>query len=412
MLGTPMKRAVSGINRTRTLQQAAASILRVSMPSARAVGPPIRLTTMKLMMAVIWGPVCAGAAGCLTDISEPVTKTPAVLRSEYRGEWQGDALPLYGLSRPRGRSCAQSGFRDFDFWVGEWNVFDPALDGKLGGTNVVTRELRGCAVEEHWTDLEGHRGRSLNTYDAASKTWNQLWMDHSGLALIISGTASSRRMVMTGDTPQGMNGPIVSNRLTWSRQSRDRVTQIWEVSEDGRTTWNKVFTGDYRRVRRAKVAAELINDFCTSPARARYHWFDFLVGEWDVHLGDHAGPRLGSLTVAKDVSDCLLESRFAGRGYEGKAFAALHFPTRVWHRTWIDEDGVRVALTGELVGSSMVFTGYRTLDHGASQRLRATWTPTTAEQISELWETSDDDGVTWTVARQFTLTTRSASTPT
>jgi hypothetical protein len=38
--------------------------------------------------------------------------------------------------------------RDFDFWIGDWDVFGP--DGKQAGTNSITPLLDGGALAEHW----------------------------------------------------------------------------------------------------------------------------------------------------------------------------------------------------------------------------------------------------------------------
>ena len=39
----------------------------------------------------------------------------------------------YGTSA----ACADPAYRQFDFWIGEWQVHTP--DGKLAGTNRITR---------------------------------------------------------------------------------------------------------------------------------------------------------------------------------------------------------------------------------------------------------------------------------
>lgn len=312
------------------------------------------------------------------------------------------SLSLYGLARPEDRGCRGAGFRGFDFWVGRWDVFGGS-PSTLAGTNVVTSELDGCAVEEHWTDGAGGRGRSLNTYDQGTGQWNQLWMDASGLAIVIAGTGSRGALTMLGDTPKFIGGPIITNRIAWmSLDGGRRVRQFWEVSEDGRQTWQTAFDGDYQRRDQVAPAAEVINPFCAS--RPRYQWFNFALGDWTVRRGGPDGEPLGLLHVAKDVSACLVESTFRGRGYRGKAFAAFHFPSLTWHRTWIDEDGVRLAVQGQLVGTAMVMVGQRTGPNRQLQDLRATWSPVAPNQVDETWEVSTDGGSTWVLANRFTLT--------
>ncbi len=355
-----------------------------------------RLATLVGSVLATGGAACAG----LAPSDSLATTSPASLH--LRAE--PGALPLYGLDRTRHDGCEAAPFRAFDFWVGQWNVFAGGAP-EAAGTNVVTRILDGCAIEEHWTDAAGGRGRSLNTYDRGTGQWNQLWMDFNGLALILAGTASPGIVTLLGDTPKGIGGPIITNRITWTATERGRVRQFWEVSEDGRQTWSEAFDGDYRRARQVTLAVETVNPLCA--ARPRYHWFDFAIGDWTVADASAPGRPLGRLQVAKDVSDCLVEWIFKGHDYEGKAFSAFHFPTLTWHRTWIDEDGVRIALTGKQVGTGMVMTGSRVVG-GTSQDLRASWTPVSADVVDESWETSTDGGATWVPARHFFLKRRAS----
>jgi hypothetical protein len=57
-------------------------------------------------------------------------------------------------------ACAAREFRQFDFWLGKWNVSDPG--GKPVGTNEIKRESEGCALSEHWIGGDGISGTSLN----------------------------------------------------------------------------------------------------------------------------------------------------------------------------------------------------------------------------------------------------------
>jgi len=348
---------------------------------------------------LLWAAACSPTA---SPSAPSLAQVPEVSTSRH----QADDFPLYGLGSRHGhRDCDERGFRAFDFWLGNWNVY--GQDGQIGGTNSVTRELEGCAIEEHWTDRAGGRGRSLNTFDAGTGKWNQLWMEATGLAILLEGESAPGRINMSGDTPKFIGGPIITNRITWTRLAPDRVRQYWEISEDGRMTWVPAFDGDYRREPQFHPAAETPNTFCESPARLRYHWFDFIVGSWEMREAGDKGRGLGQLEVAKDLSGCLLEWRFRGRGgYSGKAFAAFHFPSLQWHRTWVDEDGVRIGLTGQLVGTSMVFTGTRVVRHGRTQLVRATWQPVDANQVTERWETSEDEGTTWQSALEVVLSRR------
>src|SRR5262245_43236045 len=76
--------------------------------------------------------------------------------------------------------CSQPQFRQFDFWVGEWEVKDP--DGKVVGQNSVTSRELGCVVVEQWKSSQGATGMSMNYFDPLSGQWTQKWV---GLNVIL-----------------------------------------------------------------------------------------------------------------------------------------------------------------------------------------------------------------------------------
>lgn len=152
--------------------------------------------------------------------------------------------PAHAQQTPQ-PACDAQEHRQFDFWIGEWEVVDTA--GNPAGRNRITRELNGCVLREEWTGAGGGSGSSFNMYDAATGNWHQTWVDSSGTLLLLNGgLRSDGVMVMGGERP-GSDGATVRNRITWTRESADTVRQVWEVSEDG-TTWRVIFNGLYRRV--------------------------------------------------------------------------------------------------------------------------------------------------------------------
>ena len=44
--------------------------------------------------------------------------------------------------------CAAGPYREFDFWVGEWDVRD--AEGKVAGVNRIASEENGCVLVERW----------------------------------------------------------------------------------------------------------------------------------------------------------------------------------------------------------------------------------------------------------------------
>lgn len=145
-------------------------------------------------------------------------------------------------------ACTAPQYRQFDFWLGSWNVTTP--DGKPAGTNVITREVGGCVLHEHWVGVRGMRGESFNTYDAARKLWHQTWVDDRGLLLTLEGRLENGSMVLVGRRPatNGAGGEQL-NRITWTPGTDGSVRQLWEQSSDDGTTWTTGFDGHYVRAR-------------------------------------------------------------------------------------------------------------------------------------------------------------------
>ncbi len=149
---------------------------------------------------------------------------------------------------PAPKPCAAPEYRQFDFWLGEWNVTNPA--GKVAGESRITRILGGCAVREEWTGAGGLTGTSLNMYDSARRRWHQTWVDDKGNVLLLEGAFRGGRMVLEGDAP-AESGTLARQRITWSPLSGNRVRQLWESSADSGKTWKTEFDGIYAKKKNA-----------------------------------------------------------------------------------------------------------------------------------------------------------------
>ena len=144
--------------------------------------------------------------------------------------------------------CSAPEYRQFDFWVGDWEVRNPK--GDLVGTNVVSRRFGDCVIQEHWNGKRGLEGSSFNIYDPAARKWHQTWVDSQGTLLLLSGEFRDGTMTLAGESPSGAGGgKIALQRITWQPQADGRVRQLWESSGDAGKTWSVVFDGMYSRKR-------------------------------------------------------------------------------------------------------------------------------------------------------------------
>jgi hypothetical protein len=158
---------------------------------------------------------------------------------------QNDSNPAPAASAPT-RPPPPPQVRDFDFWVGEWEV--RTSDGKLAGFNHIESILGGRVLQENYhTANRAYSGKSFNIYNAAEKRWEQYWVDVTGLALHLKGGLNAAgHMVLQGER-QTMSGTMTIDRITWSQLEDGVVRQLWETSSDGGETWAVAFDGRYRR---------------------------------------------------------------------------------------------------------------------------------------------------------------------
>jgi hypothetical protein len=153
------------------------------------------------------------------------------------------AAPALAQSPPPS-PCASPEHRQFDFWLGEWEVRGPA--GKVAGTNRITRAFGDCVLHEQYDTGRGYSGSSFNIYDAGRGRWHQTWVDSSGLLLQLDGGLIDGRMVMEGETV-GTDGARTRHRISWTPNADGTVRQLWE-STNASGEWTVNFDGKYTRL--------------------------------------------------------------------------------------------------------------------------------------------------------------------
>ena len=139
--------------------------------------------------------------------------------------------------------CREAPQRQFDFWVGRWDV---TVGSNAAGTNEITLEEDGCLLHEHWAGSRGGTGQSLNWYDRATGQWHQVWVDNQGNGLQLAGRFSEGRLTLLGTAP-GPDGKPQAQRLSFTPNADGSVRQLWETSSAGGATWQVSFDGLYRR---------------------------------------------------------------------------------------------------------------------------------------------------------------------
>ena len=135
-------------------------------------------------------------------------------------------------------ACTAPEHRQFDFWVGRWDVYGPK--GKLQAHSLIEKLYDGCGIRENWMPLAGSGGGSLNIYLPGEKHWEQFWIDSAGSRAIFDGGWNGTAMVIQGK----WGGPLV--RITYTPNADHSVRQFGEQSTDEGKTWTPSFDLAYR----------------------------------------------------------------------------------------------------------------------------------------------------------------------
>lgn len=141
--------------------------------------------------------------------------------------------------------CCTEFHKQFDFWVGEWNVYD--TNDKLVGENSITKLEDGCLLNEHWRSVNGGSGRSYNYFNSTDSTWNQVWIDNQGGNLVLKGKARINKMVLKSELLRGKKVAFYANQITWTKNEDGSVTQLWEILDQNDKVLSVVFEGIYRK---------------------------------------------------------------------------------------------------------------------------------------------------------------------
>jgi hypothetical protein len=316
---------------------------------------------------------------------------------------------LYGHGSKEGliTACEAPGYKQLDFWLGYWEVRNQTSTGPFL-PSIIEKELDGCVLEENWFSS----ARSINTFDPATNTYHQQYIDQNGFHLLLDGgkqldgSVAMRELTYLNcpTCPGGLFG--AHNVWTFSQITPDSVRQRQQYinPNNGAVIFNG-WDGRYRRV------APFTMTFTDGPSvcmnSANFRQFDFAIGDWVITMGNANGQQEANgngstqATVTRELRGCLIEEKIEGPGgYRGWSFngykAAANYNR--WYRTYADNLGGRVFLAGSLVNGAMVMTGHRSMADGARQDVRVTFTPDGSDRVIERWEVLASDGVTYQFA--------------
>ena len=147
---------------------------------------------------------------------------------------------------PAAPACAAPEYRQFDFWLGDWEVYESAAPGTRVARVQVEPVLKGCGVLEIYAGEDGHEGRSFSIYDATRRLWHQTWITNRGQLLLIEGGFKSGSMQLEGADLAAYGARTRLVRGTWEPTGTG-VREVAQRSLDGGKTWQPWFDLQFRR---------------------------------------------------------------------------------------------------------------------------------------------------------------------
>jgi len=151
-------------------------------------------------------------------------------------------------------ACQRPEQKQFDFWVGDWDLTSPgSKPGELlHHHNTIKRILNGCIVQESFVGSDAPEqgpqllGASVSVFDVASGKWKQTWVDNQGSYLDFTGEFKDKQMVLSREATRP-DGTKILQRMVWKNITQNEFDWSWERSKDKGQTWEVLWPIHYKR---------------------------------------------------------------------------------------------------------------------------------------------------------------------
>jgi len=150
---------------------------------------------------------------------------------------------IYAIAFP---CMADAHAREFDFWIGEWNVFVTGTS-QQAGHSLIQMISGGCALLENW-DSPASTGKSINFIDPNTNKWKQSWAGSYANAVqeFVNGEYKDSAMHFDFETKNAQGNKIMG-RFIFYNQGPSQVRQFSESSSDAGKTWTTNYDFTYIR---------------------------------------------------------------------------------------------------------------------------------------------------------------------
>ena len=192
----------------------------------------------------------AVATGAAAQTAAPAPPNPAKMS---RADIESELVRLRLLTtngavvqqRPTG--CTAPENRQFDFWLGEWDVSNSGTTALVAESSITLAD-QGCVILEYWRPFQGASGHSINGYDAVAKEWKQTWIDATGRITPYEGTVQDGTLFMDDRSdPSPASAKFKKRRMNFRPIDANTVRQWGEGWDETKQAWVVTWDLTYRR---------------------------------------------------------------------------------------------------------------------------------------------------------------------
>jgi len=156
------------------------------------------------------------------------------------------AFGCHAMAQQTSPCASEPHTHDFDFWIGEWDVY-PTGAQKLVGHSLVQSISGGCGLLENWTASQGGDGKSVNYYNLATGKWEQDWIGSGGGAQrYLNGVYKDGAMQFTYEFIDKQGNKKTGN-FKFYNIDKNTVRQYQDVNNDDGKTVTVSYDLTYKR---------------------------------------------------------------------------------------------------------------------------------------------------------------------
>lgn len=190
--------------------------------------------------------MCALIAGGALAQSNGAAQRPAP-SSMSRRDLETEVSNLRGIVSfgavitQRPSACASADERQFDFWVGEWDVSGTGYTAVVAESTITLAD-EGCLVLENWRPFANGHAHSISVYDQTNHRWRQYYAGAG-----IAPTEYTGVMDSEGVLRFDVDNSSPARRMNYQRIDANTVRQWGEQYDDITRVWSTTWDLTYRR---------------------------------------------------------------------------------------------------------------------------------------------------------------------